>query len=157
MCKIANTINIYTDGSCHTQYTIGAWAAILQIDGNEILLKEHELNTTHNRMELIAVLKAIEYLKTNDLDKRDIHIFSDSQYVVHLIERKEKLRNQNFKSKSGNHLPNAELLELFLASIQDLAISFIKVKAHQKRNNERNINREVDMICRQLVRDLVPK
>jgi len=40
-------IESYTDGSCHTKLKVGAWAAIIFIDGKEIVLKSIELNTTN--------------------------------------------------------------------------------------------------------------
>jgi ribonuclease HI len=56
---------IYTDGSCHTQLCIGAWAAIILIDEEKITLSGKDLDTTHNRMEILAVTEALEYLRLN--------------------------------------------------------------------------------------------
>ena len=67
-----NEITIYTDGSCHAQKRIGAWAAIVIINIEKIVLKGVEINTTHNRMELMAVIKAIEYV--NNMIGRDVVI-----------------------------------------------------------------------------------
>jgi len=53
---------IYTDGSCHTQLCIGAWASIILVDDKKIVLSGKEFNTTHNRMEILAVIKSIKYL-----------------------------------------------------------------------------------------------
>ena len=47
-----NSAEIYTDGSCHTQQCIGAWAAIILIDQQKIVLSGRENDTTHNRMEI---------------------------------------------------------------------------------------------------------
>ena len=57
---------IYTDGSCHTQHCIGAWASIVFIGNEKIILSGKEINTTHNRMELLAVINAVEYIQNNN-------------------------------------------------------------------------------------------
>ena len=54
---------IYTDGSCHTQHKIGTWVAIILMDTEKKILSGTVKDTTHNRMELMAVVKAIEYIK----------------------------------------------------------------------------------------------
>ena len=56
---------IYTDGSCHTQKRIGAWVAIILTGTEKKVLSGIVQDTTHNRMELYAVIKGIEYIKNN--------------------------------------------------------------------------------------------
>ena len=82
-----SSILIYTDGSCHTQHQIGGWAAILFINEKKIILSGTETNTTHQRMELVAVIKAIEYIQKHDKSVKKIHIISDSQYIIGLTSR----------------------------------------------------------------------
>lgn len=149
------TITIYTDGSCHTQHKIGGWASIILVDDKEILLKDFELNTTHNRMELLSVIKAFEFIESEDLEFNEIILKSDSQYVVGIQERKEKLQKNKFITKKGNEIQNKDLILRLIHYIEKLPIKFIKVKAHQKKTSERNINREVDKISRKIVRDYV--
>ena len=54
-------ITIYTDGSCHTQQLVGAWAAIIFIGAKKFVLSGTEENTTHNRMELTAIIEALKF------------------------------------------------------------------------------------------------
>ena len=143
-------IKIYTDGSCHTQLLYGAWASIIFIGDKKIVLKNSENNTTHNRMELIAVIKAIEHLDSLGLNGVVISIFSDSQYVVNLTGRKERLKKNNFFTKKGTEIQNVDLIKVFITQIESHKLEFIKVKAHQKDGDE--INREVDLIVRKMVR-----
>ena len=75
---------IYTDGSCHTQNRIGAWAAIIFTATGKKVLAETVADTTHNRMERLAVIKGIEFIKRNYPGITTIKLFSDSQYVVGL-------------------------------------------------------------------------
>lgn len=148
-------IIIYTDGSCNTQTLLGGWAAIVMAGNEKTLLKGQATETTHNRMELTAVIKAIEFA-AKKYDTTAIDIYTDSQYVARLTERKEKLKTNNFITKKGNELPNADLLQLLIKQIETFQLSFYKVKAHQKNDGSENLNREVDMICRKIVRDASP-
>ncbi len=150
-----NEIHIFTDGSCNHIHRIGGWAAILLFDDEEILLEGKELDTTHNRMELLSVIRALEHIEDQNLTNYKIIIYSDSQYVVKLIERKEKLTASNFSTNKGNPVRNKELVEKILYFIDSLNPDFQKVKAHQKKSSLRNYNRDVDKISRRIVREHV--
>ena len=54
---------IYTDGACKGNPGIGGWGAFLSYQGNNKEMCGGELNTTNNRMELMAAIKALESLK----------------------------------------------------------------------------------------------
>jgi len=146
-------IEIYTDGSCHTQLLIGAWAAVVFIDEKKIVLKGTEKETTHNRMELLAVINAIEHIDSIGFNKEILNIFSDSQYVINLNSRKEKLQAKSFITNKGTPIQNLDLIQTLLKQIATHSINFVKVKAHQKPDGFENFNREVDMIVRKLVRE----
>jgi ribonuclease HI len=150
-------ILIYTDGSCHTQLLIGGWAAILFIGQEKVVLTGTETGTTHNRMELLAVIKAIEYVIANCNQPTPINIISDSQYVIGLDARKEKLSANNFTTKAGNETRNTDLVKQLLYLSVSVPVSFTKIKAHQKKQEDGavNYNTEVDHLARKLVRDAV--
>ncbi len=150
-------IEIYTDGSCNAKLQAGGWAAILFIDEQKIVLKEAVSETSHNRMELLAVIKAIEYIDSNNIAPERIEIYSDSQYVVNLMERKEKLKLKNFLTKKGIPIKNLDLVQKLIAQIETHPISFVKVKAHQKQTEKVNYNIEVDKLVRKMVRGLACK
>lgn len=145
-----NSITVYTDGSCHTQLLQGAWAAILFIDEEKVILQGEERDTTHNRMELKAVINALLYVDKRGLQHKRIHIYSDSQYVVNLVDRIEKLRRKNFITNKGTPIQNIDLIQQLIGQIETHQVQFTKVKAHQKDGDE--INREVDIIVRKLLR-----
>ncbi len=149
-------ITIFTDGSCHTQLCVGAWAALIIYKDETYTLSGLVMNTTHQRMELLAVLEAIAYTKSQLPDVLAIELVSDSQYVIGLIERQAKLEANHFITKAGKSLNNADLIKRFYASIQTITIHFIKIKAHQVGDDAavRN-NNTVDQLCRQLVRTTV--
>ena len=146
---------IYTDGSCHTQHKIGTWVAIVFTGTNKTILSGTVKVTTHNRMELMAVLKAVEYIKIHLVNITTIKVYTDSQYVAGLPVRKEKLAKADFSSGKGNALQNADLVKTFFETISKLSIEFIKIKAHQKSTDIVNYNREADMLSRKLLRTAV--
>jgi ribonuclease HI len=154
-------VEIYTDGSCHTQYTIGAWAAILLASSEKIILKGEAQDTTHNRMELLAVINAIEFADEK-FKNASLVVYTDSQYVERIPERKEKLKKNNFLTKKGTPLQNYDLVQQLICQIESHTIEFVKVKAHQRPeagslNAQINYNSEVDILARQIVRDAVIK
>ena len=144
-------IKIYTDGSCHTQLCVGAWAAIILIGEEKIILSGTETNTTHNRMELIAVIKSLNFVKENHKKNSSVIVVSDSQYVIGLNARKEKLVKQNFKTKADKEIRNADLVEELYSLSRD--ITFVKIKAHQKKTSVINYNIEADLLVRKIMRD----
>jgi len=73
----AEVVRIYTDGACKGNPGPGGWGAVLQTDGEEKELFGGEPHTTNNRMELTAVIRALEALKGSC----NIEIYTDSQYV----------------------------------------------------------------------------
>jgi len=145
---------IYTDGSCNHEQSFGAWAALIINENNEILLKGTETDTTHNRMELLAVIRGLEYSEKNYISS-GIKVYSDSQYVVNLPIRQKKLEDRNFRTRSGNITKNSDLLKIFFKHIESKSISFIKIKAHQKASMANRYNRLVDKTSRRLVREQI--
>ena len=152
-----NIIDIYTDGSCNPQYKIGGWAAIIFINDKKIVLQDIATETTHNRMELKAVINAIEYVLKEIQEFKLIRIYTDSQYVERIPFRTEKLLSKDFITKGGNSLQNADLIKELIHLIDCANIEFIKVKAHQKASETPNYNREVDKLSRKLVRQQINK
>ena len=148
-------VEIYTDGSCHSRFRAGVWVAILLIGLEKKVLTGWELETTHQRMELTAVIKAIDYVLSNYAAIKSITICPDSQYVVDLPARKRKISALGFTSKKGNELRNAALVKEFFKLTELLKIDFIKIKARQKKNSSVNYNIEADRLSRKLLRELI--
>jgi ribonuclease HI len=70
-------VEIYTDGACRGNPGPGGWGAILRANGAEKELFGGEAATTNNKMELTAVIRALEALKRPSR----VHVYTDSQYV----------------------------------------------------------------------------
>lgn len=145
-------ITIYTDGSCNTKTLKGCWAAIIFVDSLKINISGVVENTTNNRMELTAVLKAVEYIQTNYFYPNNIKVISDSQYVVNLNNRLSKIISRNFLTSKNKQITNIDLVKSFQDIVSRHSIEFIKIKAHQKKTEEINYNREIDILVRSLLR-----
>jgi ribonuclease HI len=72
-----STVEIYTDGACRGNPGPGGWAALLSVEGREKEIAGAEARTTNNRMELTAVIRALESLRRPVRAR----VFTDSQYV----------------------------------------------------------------------------
>ena len=151
MTNTSIPIEIYTDGSSHTQKLIGAWAAIIYYNDSKIIIKQVVVNTNHNRMEMQAVIQAIKFVDTNYSTNIPIIINSDSQYVVNLVDRKEKLKKNEFFTRKGNPVKNLDLVITLIDQIESHEITFNKIKAHVKDGDIKN--REVDLLVRKLMRE----
>ena len=145
---------LYTDGSCNTKFRTGAWVAIIFIDGQKNILQGIEHDTTHQRMELRGIIESMKWLIQHHPDKSDVHLFTDSQYVVNLPARKAKLVNQRFTTSKKELISNADLIEEFYKVIGCFQLQIEKVKAHEKKRDDvYNGNREADRLCRKAVRN----
>ena len=71
------TIDIYTDGACKGNPGVGGWGALLEADGRTRELYGGEAVTTNNRMELMAVIQALQALRR----PCRVRLHTDSQYV----------------------------------------------------------------------------
>ena len=148
-------VKIYTDGSCHTQLLVGAWVSMIMCDGDKIILQGIEENTSHNRMELRAVINALNHLRENGIQTEKVVLYSDSQYVVGLRHRLVNLMAKSFRTKAGKVIGNADLMREFADCINKQKVEFVKVKAHKKDGDI--LNREVDLLVRQMLRKEIKK
>jgi ribonuclease HI len=118
-------IIIYTDGSSRGNPGAGGFGALLMFENHKKEIAQGYRFTTNNRMELLAVIVALQQLKTKDIP---VEIYTDSQYVVYSVEKKwlnSWLKN-NFKGGKKNKdlwLKYAELAKQF-------SIKFHWVKGH---------------------------
>jgi ribonuclease HI len=74
---MSGTVEIYTDGACKGNPGAGGWGAVLRYDGTLREIYGGEPHTTNNRMELTAVIRALEALKR----RCRVRLHTDSQYV----------------------------------------------------------------------------
>jgi ribonuclease HI len=115
---------IYTDGACRGNPGPGGYGIILQWGHVRKEMAQGYRKTTNNRMELMAVIAAIEMLTR---DKVSITIYSDSSYVVNAVEKGWLFGwiKTGFKGKK-----NADLWTRFYTLYKKHTIKFIWVKGH---------------------------
>ncbi len=96
-----NKIIIYTDGGCRGNPGIGGWGVWLRYGDHDKKLQGAQQDTTNNRMELTAAIKALEVIKSSDIA---IDLFTDSKYVITGIS--EWIKNWKAKDwKTANRKP----------------------------------------------------
>jgi ribonuclease HI len=117
-------LTIYTDGSSRGNPGKGGYGAVLHWGDVTKEISQGYRRTTNNRMELMAVLAALQLLKRDSLD---IIIYTDSQYIVNSVEKKWVFgwARKGFKDKK-----NADLWMQFLEFYKKHKIRFIWVKGH---------------------------
>ena len=127
-------VTIYTDGACSGNPGPGGYGAILIYNGKEKEISGGEKNTTNNKMEMMAVIKALEVLK----EKCDVEVYSDSAYVVNSINNKwvYSWKKNNWIKSDKTKAKNIELWEELIPLISFHNVKFIKVKGHA--DNEYN-------------------
>ena len=76
-------VNLYTDGACSGNPGPGGYGAILEYGGRKKELSGGYVETTNNRMELIAVIKGLDALK----EPCEVTVISDSKYVTDAINK----------------------------------------------------------------------
>lgn len=125
-------VTIYTDGACSGNPGPGGWAAILCYKGMEKELSGGEADTTNNRMELTAVIRALQCLK----EPCAVTVYTDSQYISRAITEGwlKKWKAAGFTKKGG--LKNAEMWRELDSLLQTHQTTFRWVKGHA--DNEYN-------------------
>ena len=103
-------VTIYTDGACSGNPGPGGYGAILIYNGKEKEISGGEKNTTNNKMEMMAVIKALEVLK----EKCDVEVYSDSAYVVNSINNKwvYSWKKNNWIKSDKTKAKNIELIKV---------------------------------------------
>ncbi|MBL0911249.1 MAG: ribonuclease HI [Bacteroidia bacterium] len=118
-------VEIYTDGAASGNPGPGGYGAVLKFAGKRREISEGFRLTTNNRMELLAVIVALEHLKTN---KYPVVVYSDSRYVVDAINKRWVF---GWEVKQFNGKANPDLWIRFLKVYRQFKdIRFVWVKGH---------------------------
>jgi ribonuclease HI len=120
-------VTIYTDGACRGNPGLGGWGASLEYGDNQRHLYGGELNSTNNRMELTAVIKALEALKFNC----QIELYTDSKYVLKgITEWLPNWKKRNWRTANKKPVKNVDLWQELDALVLDHDINWHWVKGH---------------------------
>ena len=121
-------VEIFTDGACSGNPGPGGWGAVLRYGEHEAEMSGGDANTTNNRMELMAVISAVERLK----EPCDIKIYTDSQYVANAFLKGWiwNWKKNGWKKSDKKPVLNPELWERLLKALSKHEYEFIWVKGH---------------------------
>ena len=153
-------IKLFTDSSVNPQEKIGFGAYLFVEDENKSLdelkkninIKKFE-NTSSTKLELQTLLWAFEHI----IDKNKIiEVYTDCQNIIGLKNRRDKLEKNDFSSSSKKLIANHELYKDFYEKLDELNLTFIKVKGHKKnslKDEIDNIFNLVDKASRSALRE----
>lgn len=136
---MASRVVIYTDGACSGNPGPGGWGALLRFNGVEKELSGGESETTNNRMELMAAIRALEALKR----ACEVDVFTDSQYVQKGITE----WIYGWKRKGWKNVKNVDLWQEL-----DRLTQMHKVTWHWVRGHNGDVDNErVDVLARNAI------
>lgn len=143
-------LEFYTDGSCSTKTEMGGWAAICLEDGNLIDTHQgYEPYTTNNRMEISAVLSAMESIDTIETRNTEVIIYTDSAYVANCFNQgwfRSWIKN-GWRTADKQPVKNQDLwgrlIALYIKNKEKFNIQFVKVAAHK----DNKWNNYVDLLA----------
>ncbi len=127
-------IEIYTDGACSGNPGPGGWGAVLRYNGREKEISGGEAQTTNNRMELTAVIAALECLK----EPCAVELYSDSKYVIDALTKGWAVswRKKGWIKSDKKPALNVDLWERLLKLTEAHEMHYHWVKGHA--DNEYN-------------------
>ena len=149
---------MFTDGACSNNPGPGGYAALITTTLGTKVISGFEMETTNNRMELMAVIKGIEevmniiFLEEQKIKK--LEIISDSAYVVNAINQNwlQSWKTNGFKTKDNKPIKNIEIWQKLDEQLETLKfieveVVFTKIKGH----NGNYFNEMVDKIARKQI------
>lgn len=120
-------IEVYTDGACSGNPGPGGWGVLLRYGKHEKELCGGEAETTNNRMEMMAVIQALDALK----DKCHIDLYTDSKYVMQGVnEWMDGWKAKGWKTASKKPVKNQDLWMEIDRVVQSHNVTFHWVKGH---------------------------
>jgi len=121
------SVHVYTDGACKGNPGPGGWGALLVAGGREKEIFGGERETTNNRMELTAVIRALEALTASS----EVDVHTDSQYVKNGIETWiHGWKRNGWKTSDRKPVKNAELWRELEAQAARHSVRWHWVKGH---------------------------
>jgi len=120
-------VEIYTDGACRGNPGSGGWGVWFKRGDTEKELYGGELETTNNRMELMAAIQALEALN----QPYSVTLYSDSKYVLQgITEWIVNWKKRGWKTAANKPVKNEDLWRRLDAAMQKHEIDWLWVKGH---------------------------
>ena len=127
MSKEIDWVEIYTDGACRGNPGPGGWGALLRTGAHEKELFGGEADTTNNRMELTAVIRALEALKR----PVQVRVHTDSQYVQKGIsEWIHNWKRRGWRTADKKPVKNVDLWQQLDALALQHQLEWVWIKGH---------------------------
>lgn len=124
---MAGTVEIFTDGACSGNPGPGGWGVLLRWGGHEKELLGGELDTTNNRMELMAAIKGLEALKPGNI----ADLYTDSTYVQKgITEWIDKWKANGWRTAAKKPVKNEDLWRRLEAALVGHDVRWHWVKGH---------------------------
>ncbi len=144
-------ITIYTDGACSYNPGPGGFGVVLLYNGHKKELSGYDPMTTNNRMELMAVITALECLK----ESCEIDLYTDSKYVADAFNKNwiKNWQRNGWKTASKKPVENQDLWLRLLAQVEKNQINWLWVKGHA--DNE--YNERCDQLARKEIESRMKK
>lgn len=142
--KDGELVIVHTDGGYSSANDMGSWAYTIQIGDNVSESFGAFQATTNNRMELLAVIRALEEIEPG----QPVIVYSDSQYVINGISSwVHGWVKRGWKTGYGDEVKNRDLWEVLLGLTTVHAVVFKHVKGH----NGNEFNERCDHLCTQAI------
>lgn len=139
---MSDEVTIYSDGGADPNPGIGGWAALLRFADREVELSGHEPHTTNNRMELQAVIAALQAL--DGPYRVEFHV--DSQYVRRgITEGVTKWAAKGWQTAAGRPVANVDLWRQLVPLVERHTVTWHWVRGH----SGDPANERVDRLARQ--------
>ena len=147
-------IAVYTDGGCSGNPGPGAWAFVIKTGRELIRRSGGEPATTNNRMELSAVINALEFLQSHaSLKGTEVHLYTDSQYVKKgITEWIERWKAVGWKNASKKPVKNQDLWKHLLALRDRSSVHWNWVPGHSGDELNELCDRLVNEKMREMIR-----
>ena len=146
-------LKIYTDGSCKPNPGPGGYAVIAELDGAyRVLDKGRALESTNNRMEIMALCMALDHLasmsKAKRLKVKDVIIYSDSAYVVNSVSKgwvyKWRMQKWETGPKGDRHdVKNVDLWKSILSNLAAVQTLGLNVNVMHVKGHNGNVGNEL--------------
>lgn len=134
-------VTIYTDGACSGNPGPGGWGAILIYGEHKKEISGGESETTNNRMELTAVIEALNKLK----EPCAVTVYSDSAYIVNGMNQGWLInwKRNGWMTSKNRPVENQDLWKELDRLLQVHDVRFVKVKGH----SDDELNNRCDMLA----------
>ncbi len=144
-----NPVVIYTDGACRGNPGPGGWGAVLTAGDHVKEISGAEPDTTNNRMELTAAIRALKALNRHC----QVRLYTDSQYVrTGVTEWLEQWKERNWRTASRKPVKNIDLWQALDAELARHTIEWHWVKGHAgvpgNEHADRLANEAIDAMLR---------